>query len=148
MKASLESEKIKKTEISQQKKRQEYLREKALKEKWKERMKKYDKVYKLELQQKERLQNERRELLAKFLEQKAVDITSQGVAKQNTNIRYLDVSKRRLEESDAGTLNLPSFYPLSSKSPSSELKNEIQGATYTFYRDMAEDLKKKIESLR
>ena len=83
--------------------------------------------------------------MANSLEQKTEDITFRSVATWNTNIRYLDVSKR-MEESDTGTLNLPSFSPLSSNSPSSELKNAIQGAT--FYRDAAEDLKKENRKLR
>ena len=150
MKTSLEIKKIRKKiqnyrSRKKDKKTQEYLREKALTEKWQERKKKYDAAYILELQQKERLQNERRELVAKSLEQKAEEIRSQSVATRNTNIRYLDVSKR-MEKSDAGTLNLPSFCPLSSNSPPSELKNAIQGAT--FYRDAAEDLKKENRKLR
>ena len=72
----------------------------------------------MEFKESERLRNERRELFAKSLEQKAEDIWSQCISAEDMNLNF----SSHLEERDAGTLNLSLHYPLLSKFPSSELK--------------------------
>ena len=108
----------------------------------KERREQFEKERELEIKEAEILANQRREEHACSLEEKAHQIRSISNDQISTNVDYIDTCNR-LEESDAGTFNLPSCHTCTCSTTAS---NSLRKAAY--YRDMAEELMKDNRKLR
>ena len=116
--------------------------ENGLRKRWRERREQFEKERELEIKEAEMLANQRREEHARSLEEKAHEIRSISNDQISTNVDYIDTCYH-LEESDAGTLNLPSCHTCNCTTTPS---NALRKAAY--YRDMAEELKKDNRKLR
>lgn len=116
--------------------------ENGLRKRWKETREQFEKERELEIKEAEMLANQRREEHARSLEEKAHQIRTISNDQISTNVDYIDTCNR-LEESDAGTFNLPSCHTCTCSTTAS---NSLRKAAY--YRDMAEELKKDNRKLR
>ena len=100
----------------------------ALRKRWRERMQKFKLDQELNIKEKEEECKKKREAMAAALEATAVNIRKASSDAEKINDHFLCVSDQ-LEESDTGTLNLPSCH---------SLKSATLLQSVSTYRDMAE----------
>ena len=113
------------------------MRIEALKKRWRERMENFKALEKLEIKEREEECKRKREALANALEKTAAEVRQESDTTEKINNHFLCIADE-LEDSDAGTLNLPPCPP--SKSRISE--------DVSMYRDMAEYYKSENRRLK